>query len=91
MLTPNEQDSLKRLIGHAKGSGAQSAKVANFLLAWWNANQMGKFDVRELWSLDEQIATDIVAVFNFIANHCNVYPDSLGYEDEFKYVIALHR
>jgi hypothetical protein len=37
------------LIQIAKGGVTQSRKVANFFLAWWNAEACGGFDLADLW------------------------------------------
>jgi hypothetical protein len=91
MLTTNQKAALDRLIAHAKRNTGQAARVANFLLCWWNADEQGKFDVRDIWRLDDAIAADVLVVFSMIATHSNVYPDYLGYEDDFKRIISVHR
>lgn len=52
---------------------------------------MGRFDVRELWSLDQDIAEDIIRVFAFLEASPNLYPDTLGYDSDFAEIIAAHR
>ncbi len=82
-MQPQECAAQERLIEHAKRDTGQSQRVAQFLLAWWNASECGGFDLTHLWALDKDIAADIATVFGFIRTH-NVYPDTLGYEDDFK-------
>lgn len=74
--TKTEVDALFRLIDVAKGHSGQSRKVADFLLAWWNAGTCGGFDLTTLWSVDTAIAKDMITVFGMIARCCR-YPDSL--------------
>ncbi|MFT0549140.1 hypothetical protein ACMHYO_22720 [Allopusillimonas ginsengisoli] len=74
--TDAEVDALFRLIGIAEGNTGQSRKVADFLLAWWNAGTCGGFDLTTLWSVDTAIAKDILTVSGLIARRCQ-YPDSL--------------
>jgi hypothetical protein len=75
--------ALERLIELAKGNTGQYRLVANFLLAWWNALDNGGFDLTELWSVDQEIAQDMIMVCRVIAAvHC--YPDTLGYKKDFE-------
>ncbi|MGM4990514.1 DUF7673 family protein [Tardiphaga sp. 841_E9_N1_2] len=85
------QDALERLIAIAKSDTGQSRRVAEFLLAWWNAPNCGAFDLTALWGVDEHIVDDVIAVFNFIAQHPRCYPDMLGYDADFSEIIAQHR
>lgn len=77
-----ERAALERLISHAKGDTSQSRCVADYLLAWWNAGQFGGFDLTDLWSVDDAIASDMKTVFGLIARKKD-YPDSLGYKQDF--------
>jgi hypothetical protein len=91
MLTTEDKAAIERLIDHAKRDSGQAVKVANFLLAWWNAEEQGKFDIRGIWSLDDDIAEDMVRMFSFMSAHPGIYPDRLGYETDFKQIIRRHR
>jgi hypothetical protein len=81
-----ERAALERLIRIAKGDTGQSRRVADFLLAWWNADNCGGFDLTHLWALDDAITADITAVFAFIAR-VSQYPDTLGYGADFKTIV----
>lgn len=85
-----ERAALERLISHAKRDSGQSRRVADFLLAWWNAGQCGGFDLTSLWSVDDAIARDMKTVFGLIARE-NKYPDSLGYEQDFNAIVKEWR
>jgi hypothetical protein len=74
---------LDRLIRIAQGDSGQCRIVASFLLAWWNAEEYGGFNLTNVWAVDEKIAADMLAVFEQLF-HCRRYPDSLGYEKEFR-------
>lgn len=74
----------------AQGDTGQSRRVADFLLAWWNAASCGAFDLTTLWGLDTSIAKDMVTVFGLVAK-VNQYPDSLGYEEPFKRIVREWR
>lgn len=89
-MTEIEQKALERLIAHAKSDTGQSRRVADFLLAWWNSGTCGGFDLTSLWAVDDAIAKDMTTVFGLIAR-VNKYPDSLGYEQDFKAIITEWR
>lgn len=81
-MQPEEQAALERLIAIAKGDTGQSRRVADFLLAWWNAGDCESFDLTNLWNVDTAILSDLTTVFAMIGRlHC--YPDTLGYKDDF--------
>lgn len=79
----NKLAALERLIEVASHDTGQSKKVADFLLAWWNADNCGAFDLTTLWQVDTKIAEDMIAVCALIAL-TNSYPDSLGYKKVFE-------
>jgi hypothetical protein len=67
-----------------------SGGCADFLWAWWNARSCGSFDLATLWSVDSDTGADMVTVFALIARIHN-YPDSLGYEADFKAIVHAWR
>lgn len=83
VLSEKSKAALERLIAIAQSDTHQSRHVANFLLAWWNASENGGFDLVELWSVDQEIAVDMLVVFALIASS-HRYPDSLGYKKDFE-------
>lgn len=89
-MTNNERQALERLIGHAKRDSGQSRRVADFLLAWWNAGQCGGFDFTAMWSCDESIVADMIAVLGFVGRN-NIYPDTLGFEADFDAIVREWR
>ncbi|EGG4299923.1 TPA: hypothetical protein MAE81_005111 [Klebsiella pneumoniae] len=89
-MTDAEQAALERLIRIAKADTGQSRRVADFLLAWWNAGSCGSFDLTALWALDDAITADMTTVFAFVAR-VSKYPDSLGYEADFKAIVRAWR
>jgi len=88
--TAIQKAALDRLVRIAGGDTGQSRRVANFLLAWWNAEECGGFDLTDLWQLDASIAMDLVTVFSMIAER-SIYPDTLGYGQEFEQIVAWWR
>ncbi len=88
MTTDNEPaDALERLVKIARSDTGQSRRVANFLLAWWNASDCGGFDLTDLWAVDRAIASDMISVMGLIAAHHN-YPDAWGYREDFEQMVA---
>ncbi len=75
--------AIKRLLDVARSDTGQSRRVANFLLAWWNASENGGFDLTDLWNVDLEIAEDMVTVFIILPNF-RYYPDNLGYGRQFE-------
>lgn len=88
--TEAQLQALSRLVNIAKGDTAQSRRVAEFLLAWWNAGACGGFDLTNLWSLDLTIARDMQAVFGLIAEHHH-YPDHYSLTDDFVEIVRQWR
>jgi hypothetical protein len=89
-LTIRERSALERLLAIAQRDTGQSARVANFLLAWWNAAECGGFDLTDSWGLDEAILVDVKTIFG-LATRLSEYPDTLGYSNEFARIIEQWR
>jgi hypothetical protein len=83
-------DALKRLLRIARSDTGQSKRVADFLLAWWNAQNCGGWDPTDLWSVDHEIAEDMLMVLRMIAA-ARQYPDSLGLGPQFEELIRNWR
>jgi hypothetical protein len=84
------QAALERLVRVAQGDTGQSRKVANFLLAWWNAAECGGFDLTDVWGVDTAIAVDMLRVFALLAER-RQYPDTLGYGKQFESIVRTWR
>lgn len=82
--------ALRRLLDLARGDTGQCGKVANFLLAWWNARNCGGWDLTDLWAVDDAIAGDMLSVAAFIAANPE-YPTSYGLGAEFEALVARWR
>lgn len=85
-------DALARLIQIALRDTGQSCRVASFLLAWWNATNCGGFDLTDFWSVDPEVADDMLSVIAVI-RQTRAYPDILGTEirGQFETLVALWR
>ena len=89
-LPDNAKAALERLIDIARRDTGQSRKVANFLLAWWNAEACGGFDLTEVWGVDTAIAADMATVFALLTR-CQQYSDTLGYRKQFEAIVGAWR
>jgi len=67
-LPETTKAAIERLVRIAQSDTGQSCRVANFLLAWWNAEACGGFDLTDLWGVDAAIAADMVMVFAILAS-----------------------
>lgn len=85
-----EMAALNRLLKIARSDTGQSSRVANFLLAWWNASRDGGFDLTDLWNVDTAIARDMAIVFGYVARTWH-YPDALGLGAEFEDLVTRWR
>lgn len=61
--------AVHRLLVLAMDDTGGSQAAANFLMAWWNAKELGGFDLTELWLLDDLAARDARLVFAHVAAH----------------------
>jgi hypothetical protein len=85
---PSEQEAwaaLERLLRLARRDTGQARRVANFLLAWHNAEENGGWDPVDLWNVDGDIAEDILTVIRLIYDSRR-YPADLGFSDEIALV-----
>ena len=89
-MNTNEEAALRRLIEIAKRDTGQSRRVADFLLAWWNAAECGGFDLTNLFAVDDAIAADMSTVFALMAR-VNKYPDTLGFGKDFQAIVVEWR
>jgi hypothetical protein len=90
MPTQAEIEALDRLFKIAKDGTADSRRVADFLLTWWDAGRNGGFDLTAMWSLDEEIRRDLVIAFDLIGRE-HSYPDDWGYVPGIREVIQRWR
>ncbi|KRB16382.1 hypothetical protein ASD99_08425 [Mesorhizobium sp. Root695] len=65
----------QRLFLVAEQDTSASRVAANFLLAWWNAGNLGGFDPTDLWLLDHDNTNDVVRLISLIGQ-TRIYPDA---------------
>ena len=85
-----DADALHRLLTIACSDTGQASRVANFLLAWWNAQGCGGWALTELWSVDRAIVDDMLSVAAFISRY-PAYPTTYGLGAEFEALVAQWR
>lgn len=71
-------EALARLLTIAQRDTGQSSRVADFLLAWHNAEENGGWNPVDLWQLDDAICVDVLLVLRLIAQE-HRYPGDLGF------------
>lgn len=89
-LDTRTRESLDRLVSVAQTDTGQGRRIASFLLAWWNADECGGFDLTDLWGLDSDLRHDALTVFAFVAFNQR-YPDNVGYDSAFRLIIQIWR
>jgi hypothetical protein len=83
-------EALGRLCAIARRDTGQSGRIANFLLAWHNAEKNGGWDPTDLWNVDTAVAEGILTVLK-LASESRKYPGDLGFEPEIKAIWQLWR
>jgi hypothetical protein len=78
-------EALLRLFAVAGRDTGQARRVADFLLAWYNAKENGGWDPTDLWNVDDTIADDLLTVLHLLREQ-RCYVEDLGFEDERKAV-----
>jgi len=82
--------AFERLLNVAKSDTGQARRVANFVLAWWNADSLGGFDIADLFAVDMAISKDMATVFTWVATRSEAeYPTV--YRAEIDAIIQLWR
>ncbi|ALR22819.1 MULTISPECIES: DUF7673 family protein [Sphingobium] len=85
-------EALRRLIAVALSDTGQSRRVANFLLAWWNGDDWGHFEISDIFAMDQSIGVDIATIVGYLAAYPGaVYPDAFGYRDAMVQLIEIWR
>jgi hypothetical protein len=90
-ISTQQKAALERLVKIAQANTGQGRMTAEFLLSWWNAKNFGGFDLTRVWEVDPEIAADMVTVFAFVAKCRRVFPDDLGYDEEFRRIVHTWR
>ena len=89
-MNDGQHAALERLLAIAESDTGQGRRVANFLLAWWNAVICGGFDLTDLWNVDQAAGQDMVRIFAMLAEE-DTYPDRERYGDRFEALVIAWR
>ncbi|RVG00661.1 hypothetical protein CN172_10910 [Sinorhizobium meliloti] len=82
--------ALEKLLNIAHDDTGQGRRVANFLLAWWNAEALGGFDIADLFAVDREVSEDMATIFTYLAREEDaVYPTD--YRGEIESIIKRWR
>lgn len=82
----------RRLIEIARSDTGQSRRVADFLLAWWNGDDLGHFPIEHLWNVDRAISADMVTILTYLSQQpCAVYANAFGFDTEMADLVRAWR
>ena len=82
--------AFERLLRIARSDTGQSRRVANFILAWWNADSLGGFDLADIFAVDREIGRDMATIVSALAEFSEPrYPE--GYRAEIEELLRLWR
>lgn len=59
--------ALERLLKIAKSDTGQARRCASFILAWWNAESCGGFDLADIFAVDLSIGADMATIIACLA------------------------
>ena len=82
--------ALGRLIRVAMRDTGQSRRVADFLMAWHNAQENGGWEPTDMWSVDTTIALGILSTLKML-RHTRRYPGDFGCNQEMERIWELWR
>ena len=91
-MNEKQQSAIERLLQIAESDTGQSRRVADFLLAWYNAGEYGGWNPADLWAVDRAIADDMMAVLELLhTGPMGKYPNDWGFRKEIESVWARWR
>ncbi|WP_309487072.1 DUF7673 family protein [Sinorhizobium meliloti] len=89
-MSDHERAAFERLLKIARSDTGQSRRVAAFILAWWNADSLGGFDLADLFGVDQAIAADMGTMFICLGRQSQAfYPEE--YRSEIEALIEAWR
>lgn len=89
-MTDYERAAFERLLKIARSDTGQSRRVASYILAWWNADRLGGFDLTDLFGVDQVIAADMGTMFVCLGRQSQAfYPEE--YRTEIEALIEAWR
>jgi hypothetical protein len=93
-FAPSEYElaALTRMFDLAEGFGGGAQRARALLCAWWNATELGGFDLADLWSFDDANREAAIAVIQLIGRSpVGTYADAIeGFGDRMRALAARH-
>ena len=86
-----EHEALVRCFRRAMGCSGGESRVRRLLFAWYNAGELGGFDLTDLWGLSEEWRADCLLVVGLIAR-CpqGWYPDRFGFAADMTALVETY-
>jgi hypothetical protein len=84
-------EAISRLLDIARSDTGQSQRVADFLLAWWNGDDLGHFPILHFCNCDPIIAEDMMAILAYLAQEPTIYANAWGYEAAMRALVEQKR
>jgi hypothetical protein len=84
--TPRELAALEHLFALSAGDSGGERRAGRLLCAWWNGDELGGFDLADLWLFDEQTRAAALVVIALVARAPQgTYADSIaGFGDRMR-------
>lgn len=83
--------AIGRLLEIARSDTGQSQRVADFLLAWWNGDDLGHFPILHLCNCDAILGEDMLVILAYLAQESTTYPSAWGYDAEMRALVEQKR
>lgn len=90
-VTRDAGEALDRLIAVARRDSHQSKIAADFLLAWWNGNDLGDFHIIDICNVDRTIAADMLTVLHWLVANGTAYANAFGRREDMVDLIEQWR
>lgn len=83
--------AIARLLDIARSDTGQSQRAADFLLAWWNGDDLGHFPVLHLANCDTEISEDMLVIMAYLANAGTTYANAWGHDAVMRELVMARR
>src|SRR3546814_15673226 len=77
-------EAIGRLLAIARSDTGQAARVADFLLAWWDGGTNGHFPLLHLSNCDPTIGEDMVIIMAYLTQQPVESPHAWGFGAELQ-------
>lgn len=84
-------EAMVRCFQRARGSSGGESRVRRLLFAWWNAAELGGFDICDLWGLSDEWREDCLTVIAMVGRGPQGwYADEYGFGEEMRELIEVY-